>query len=92
VRQSAIEELRNLGGTNARMLKEAGITSPTELHELGAVKAYVRVKRAGVHAGLSLLYALEGAIRDVSWTELPYTLRASLTLEADAYLANEGLH
>jgi DNA transformation protein len=92
VDQSAIEELKNLSGTSARMLKEAGITSPTELHELGAVEAYVRVKRAGVQAGVNLLYAIEGAIRDVSWTELPYNVLASLTLEADAYLADEGLH
>jgi len=90
-RPPAIEELKNLGGTNARILHAAGITSPAQLQELGAVGAYIRVRRTGVHAGLNLLYALEGALRDTSWTELPYSVRASLTLEADAYLSSEGL-
>jgi DNA transformation protein len=86
-----LEGLKNLSGLNARILQEAGVTSPAQLHELGAVATYVRVKRAGIQASLNLLYALEGAIRDVNWTELPYSVRASLTLEADAFLENEGL-
>jgi len=87
----AIETLKNLRGTHARMLHEAGITSPAQLHELGAVGAYIRVRRSGLQAGLNLLYALEGAIRNMSWTDLPYGVRAALTLEADAYLSSEGL-
>ncbi len=87
----SLESLKNLTATNAKVLHAVGITSAAELHEMGAVAAYVRVKRAGIQTSLNFLYALEGAIRDINWTDLPYATRASLTLEADAYLASEGL-
>lgn len=85
----AIAELRNLGEASAKMLAQAGIKTVAELREVGAVAAYVAVKRTGATPSLDLLYALEGALRDVPWTALPYPVRASLTLEADAYLDAE---
>ena len=88
---TSLESLKNLTGVNAQALRAAGITSTAQLHDLGSVAAYVHVKRAGINVSLNLLYALEGAICDMNWADLPYAVRASLTLEADAYLASEGL-
>lgn len=88
---SALESLRNLGPESARMLEAAGIASLEDLRDLGSVGAYVAVKRAGHKPTLNLLYSIEGVLRDVAWTELPYHVKASLTLEADAYLDAEGL-
>lgn len=73
------------------MLEAAGIRTRSQLNELGSVGAYVAVKRAGQQPTLNLLFAIEGALRDIAWTELPYHVRASLTLEADAYLDAEGM-
>lgn len=86
-----LDALRNLGPESVRMLEAVGVTTRAALNELGAVGAYVAVKRSGQKPTLNLLYALEGALRDIAWTDLPYQVKASLTLEADAYLAAEGM-
>ena len=43
-------------------MHHAGIKIEEQLRELGAVRAYVMVKRAGGNASLNLLWALEGAL------------------------------
>ena len=91
VQGSGLESLRNLGPESARMLAEAGIDTRAKLADIGAVGAYVAVRRKGINVTLNLLYAVEGALRDIPWTELPYPVKASITLEADAYLDAEGI-
>ena len=83
--------LPNLGAEAAALLEQAGISTRAELEELGSVGAYVAVNRKGLKPSLSLLYAIEGALRGIAWADLPYHVRASLTLEADAVLDAEGL-
>jgi hypothetical protein len=89
----ALSNMLNLGPASAQMLADAGIESRAELEELGAVGAYVTVyrKASGSRPTLNLLYALEGALRNIPWTKLPHHVRASLTLEADAILSSEGV-
>lgn len=91
VKATGLAAMKNLGAESIEMLAAAGIRTRNALTELGSVGAYVAVKRAGQKPTLNLLYALEGAIRDIAWTDLPYQVRASLTLEADAYLDAEGI-
>lgn len=53
------------------MLTQAGITSLDELQELGAAKAYLRVK--ALHpklASLNLLWALAAGLEGRDWREL----------------------
>jgi hypothetical protein len=47
----------------------------------------MRVKRAGFKPSLNLLYALEGALRDCHWQEVPDDRRGELVLAADAAIA-----
>jgi DNA transformation protein and related proteins len=91
VGNTGLDSLKNLGADAAKMLQDAGIRTRSQLSELGAVGAYVAVKRQGLKPTLNLLYAIEGALRGIAWTDLPYHVRASLTLEADAYLDAEGM-
>lgn len=88
---TGLDSLRNLGPESARMLEAAGIDTRAALSELGAVGAYVAVKKKGLNPTLNLLYAIEAGLRDVPWTDLPYHVKAQLTLEADAYLDAEGM-
>lgn len=81
--------LAHLGPEVAVLLRKAGIRTRAELEETGAVGAYVVACRKGLQPTLSFLYALEGALRGVAWASLPYHVRASLTLEADAILHSE---
>lgn len=83
--------LAHLGPEVLELLHKAGIRTRADLEELGSVGAYVAVSRKGLKPTLSLLYAVEGALRGVAWASLPYHVRASLTLEADAILHSERI-
>ena len=47
----------------------------------------MRVKRAGFKPTLNLLYAIEGALRDCHWQEIPDERRSELVRAAEAAIA-----
>ena len=64
------------------MLAEAGIRTRDELEELGAVRAYVRVKALRPKsASLNLLWALAAGLDDRDWRELSPDRKAALVAE-----------
>ena len=68
------KQLRNVGPSLATKLVAAGIDSPEKLRRLGAKKAFKKMYPAGDSHGdfnAAYLYALEGAIRDCDWLEIP---------------------
>ena len=68
------EALRNIGPVCARQLVEIGIDTPEKLKKLGAVKTYEKLLTSGVQCGCinaAYLYALEGAINNCDWRDLP---------------------
>jgi DNA transformation protein len=67
------------------MLARAGIRSEQQLRQLGAVAAFVRVRRSGAGASLNLLWALEGALTGLSWQEVAREHRTSLLLALDQH-------
>ncbi|MDO9320847.1 MAG: TfoX/Sxy family protein [Pseudomonas sp.] len=71
-------ELKNLGKTSAQWLHASGIHNASDLRRLGAVDAYRAVKARGFRASKVLLYAIEGALMDVNWNELPPAHKAEL--------------
>ena len=80
-----MEQLRNIGKVSAGRLQAVGITTPSELEAIGAVEAYHRVKEAfPKQTSLNLLYALEGAILDLPWDDLPDALRQRLRAAAES--------
>jgi len=71
--------MKNLGPVSASRLRAVGIATPEELRRLGAVEAYVRLKRAfPVETTHVSLYALHGAVTDTRWYALPEEARAAL--------------
>ncbi|MCE5233182.1 MAG: TfoX/Sxy family protein [Mizugakiibacter sp.] len=77
-------KIRNIGPKSAAWLRQVGVHTQADLERLGAVEAYMRVKRAGFRASLNLLYALEGALAGCHWAELPAARRGELLLAVDA--------
>jgi len=69
-----IRDLRNLGVKSEEMLGSIGIHSAEQLRALGAVPAYVKMKRAGVTHSLNSLWALAGALEPwpegIHWREV----------------------
>ena len=72
------KQLRNVGPKLAAKLIEAGIDSPDKLRQLGARKAFTMMYEAGDAYGdynAAYLYALDGAIRDCDWLEIPEEIK-----------------
>lgn len=80
-------KLRNIGPKSMAWLRQTGIRSLEDLQGVGALAAYVRIKRAGFKPSLNLLYALEGALLDCHWQEIPEARRNELVVAADAAVA-----
>lgn len=80
--KSPLTFLRNIGPTNTRWLESVGIRSPGDLFNLGPVEANKRVKSAYPReVSLNMLYALQGAIMDLPWNELPADIKDKLKRE-----------
>lgn len=75
--------LKNIGPASARQLREVDIADAAALRKLGAVAAYRRLKHAFPrHVSLNMLYALEGALRDCHWNQLPPGVKERLLAAA----------
>jgi len=70
-------KLKNLGEKSADMLIDIGITSPQQIEDLGAVEVYRRLQE---HYKVSrvMLWALQGALMDLPYNQLPDDVKQSL--------------
>jgi len=81
-------KMRNIGPKSAAWLRQVGLRTPEDLVAAGPVDAFMRVKRAGFKPSLNMLYALEGALRDCHWQEVPEARRAELVAAVEAATAD----
>ena len=68
------KQLRNVGPKLVAKLVDVRIDSPEKLRRLGAKRAFEKMYAAGDSYGdynAAYLYALEGAIRNCDWLEIP---------------------
>jgi DNA transformation protein and related proteins len=80
-------KLRNIGPKSAAWLRQVGLRTEEDLRAIGALEAFMRVKRAGFKPSLNLLYALEGALMGCHWQDVPGERRSELLVAADAAIA-----
>ena len=80
-------KMRNIGPKSAAWLRQVGLRTSEDLIAAGPVDAFMRVKRAGFKPSLNMLYALEGAMRDCHWQEVPEARRAELVAAVEAATA-----
>jgi hypothetical protein len=80
-------KMRNIGPKSAAWLRQVGLRTQDDLVAVGSVEAFMRVKRAGFRPSLNLLYALEGALLDCHWQQLPEERRGELLVAYDAAAA-----
>ena len=81
------KHLRNVGPKLAARLIAARIDTPAKLRQLGAKKAFERMYADGDAYGdfnAAYLYALEGAIRDCDWLEIPDSVKQDFKKYAHA--------
>lgn len=78
-----LQHLKNLGKTSSQWLHAVGIHSAADLKRLGAVDAYRAVKARGFRASKVLLYAIEGALLDVHWNDIPVERKDALNQQVE---------
>lgn len=78
------EKLRNIGPKSAAWLRQVGLRSREDLVAVGALGAFMKVRRAGFKPSLNMLYSLEGALLDCHWQEVPDARRRQLVAEYEA--------
>lgn len=80
-------KLRNIGPKSAAWLRQVGVRSIEDVAAVGAVGAFVKVRRAGFKPSLNLLYALEAALLGCHWQGVPLARRQQLLAECQAAIA-----
>jgi DNA transformation protein len=80
-------KMRNIGPKSAAWLRQVGLRTNEDLVAAGPVDAFMRVRRAGFKPSLNMLYALEGAMQDCHWQEVPEARRAELVAAVEAATA-----
>ncbi len=80
---SDLTSLKNIGERSAGWLVAVGIETTVDLERIGPVDSWRRVKRVlPDEATIVLLYALQGALLDLPWTELPDEIKGRLVTAA----------
>lgn len=76
--QRRISEMRNLGPACEKDFAAVNITTAKDLIKLGSKKAFLKMLDGRIKIGRSAkccnamyLYAIEGAIQDIPWQDLP---------------------
>ena len=86
------KELRNIGPKLAEKLIDAEIDTPEKLRKMGAKAAFLQMYATGDAYGdynAAYLYALEGAIRDCDWLDIPDDLKEEYRVFAQQLQANK---
>ncbi|MCT4544083.1 MAG: TfoX/Sxy family protein [Vallitalea sp.] len=78
-----LSELPNIGKTLEKELINVGIKSAEELIEIGSIDAIIRLNMHG-DTCCNKLYALEGAIQNVRWHQLPKEVKVELKNKYDS--------
>jgi DNA transformation protein and related proteins len=88
---SELLQLKNLGMASVNILHAVGINTYADLQRVGAVEAYLRIKARDINVSKVMLYALEGALLNVHWNDLPPEIKTQLVAEAEqGYSKNDN--
>ena len=80
-KKSEICKLRNLGESSEKMLNEIDVYSLNDIKELGPIIICQILKSHGHNVSPIMAYALQGAIMDLHWNEIPKDIKENLKEE-----------
>jgi len=81
-----LTSLRNIGKELEKKLKSVGISTAEELKTIGSKEAFSKLKKKypnGKAMSLVHLYALEGAVTDTNFNQLPENVKEGLKHHSD---------
>lgn len=73
-----LQNLPNIGKVLEKQLESVGICTIDELKALGSQEAWLKIRAIDQSACYNRLCALEGAIREVRWHDLPDDVKQAL--------------
>ena len=76
--------MRNIGKVSRTWLRAIELHTLDDLKRSGSVAAYRMIKSMQPKATLNLLWALEGAILDIDWREIPDRRKRELLSRLDS--------
>ena len=82
---SELSALKNIGKATEKWLNNIGVYTRQDLEDIGVTLIY-KVLKFNYPSKITpnLLYALQGAVDDINWQELPEDVRDQLKLSAAA--------
>jgi len=73
-----LSKLINIGKSVEAQLNQVGIHTRDDLIKAGSKEAWLSIKRIDDSACINRLYALEGAIQEMRWHDLPSVVKRDL--------------
>ena len=84
---ASIASLKNLGPKSAAQIVAVGIDGPDEIRTVGAANVYHRVKSKFPNStSLNLLWALQGALMELHWHDVPDDIKRQLLAEVESLM------
>ncbi|MCF8261905.1 MAG: TfoX/Sxy family protein [Melioribacteraceae bacterium] len=78
MKKSEICDLKNLGPTSEKMLNSIDIYTLADIKEAGPVVICQMLKGFGFNVNIMMAYALQGAIMDLHWKDIPKEIKEQL--------------
>lgn len=78
---AALNGTKNIGPTIANRLYEIGVYTIADLQQMGAAKAYLKIKENYPNKTIPIcyyLYSFEGALLDLHWNDIPEKSKTEL--------------
>ncbi len=77
-----ISKLKNLGEVSEKWLNEIGVYTKRDMEEKGILEIYNILRSMHPECNLNFLYAMQGALLDIQWNQLPKEMKESLKRKA----------
>ncbi len=78
-----LSSLKNLGPKSEEWLNKIGINTKKDIEKLGPVNIYNILKLQDFPVNRLLVYALQGAIHNIHWNDLPPEVKEKLDKEIE---------
>jgi DNA transformation protein len=81
-----LSKLKGLGPKSEKCLNEVGIHTREELQKIGAVRAFIKLKKeCSTKPSLNFLYAMVGALENRHWANIAKSEKGRLLFELEGY-------
>ena len=87
-----LADLKGLGPKSEKCLNEIGILTPDDLKAMGAVRAFIKLKKeCSIKPSLNFLYAMVGALENKHWVDIARNEKGKLLMSLDGYRELEAM-